>query len=72
MCLGHDSNKHNHSTPELEPKHLTGISFSKATYVLPWSIYTIAPGAVKDWKATGKLTTAGERLVQKEFVKLFS
>jgi hypothetical protein len=70
MCLGHGSSQHNHSTPELESKHLSGISFNKTTYIMPWAMYTIPPGSIKDWKAMGNLTTAGKRLVQQEFVKM--
>lgn len=70
MCLGHSSKKYNHRTPELESKHLTRISFNKTTYVMPWAIYTIPPGSVKDWKPMGELTTDGKRLVQREFVKM--
>lgn len=64
MCLGHGSKQHNHSTPELEKgTHFTGITFSKATHLLPWSIHTIPPGAIMQYKGQGQLTQAGKKLV---------
>ena len=70
MCLGHGSQRQNHSTPELESHHLQGISFSKAPYVMPWAIYSIAPATLQQARAVGELTQDGKRLVQKELVKL--
>lgn len=71
MCLGHDSSKHDHSTPGLEKdEHYIGITFSKETHLLPWSIHTIPPGAILPNRAQGHLTTAGKKLVVREFAKL--
>lgn len=71
LCLGHSSRQHNHSTPELEKDtHFTGITFSKTTYLLPWSIHTIPPGAIRQNKAQGQLTKAGKKLVVREFAKM--
>ncbi len=71
MCLGHGSKRQNHRTPELQKEtHFTGISFSKATYLLPWSIHTIPPGAIQQHRAQGQLTKAGKKLVVEEFAKM--
>lgn len=71
MCLGHGSSRHEHSTPELEKdKHYTGMTFSKPTHLLPWSIHTIPPGAILSSRGQGQLTTEGKKLVVREFAKL--
>ncbi|MCH7659073.1 MAG: hypothetical protein IH933_00305 [Euryarchaeota archaeon] len=71
MCLGRGSRNHNHSTPELEKEtHYTGMTFSKATHLLPWSIHTIPPGAILQHRAQGQLTTAGKKLVVRAFAKM--
>lgn len=71
MCLGHGSQQLNHRTPELEKgTHFTGLTFSKATYLLPWSIHTIPPGAIMQHKAQGQLTKAGKKLIVREFAKM--
>lgn len=71
MCLGHGSQQHDHSTPELKKgTHFTGITFSKATYLLPWSIHTIPPSVILQYKAQGQLTTVGKKLVVREFATM--
>lgn len=71
ICLGHSSQKEDHRTPELKQQnHYTGISFSKATYLLPWSIHTIPPGAINEARAQGQLTTDGKKVVVREFAKM--
>ena len=70
MCAGTGANKHNHPTPELKPKHLRGISFSKPTYLMPWALYTIPPSVINTGRAMGNLTSDGERLVKKALISL--
>ena len=71
MCLGHGSKHEAHSTPELEADtHFTGISFSKPTHLLPWSIHTIPPSAILQGRTRGQLTTAGKKLVVREFATM--
>lgn len=70
-CFGHGSRDHDHSTPGLEKDTgFTGITFSKATYVLPWSIHTIPPGAILENQGQGQLTTGGKKVVVREFAKM--
>lgn len=70
MCLGHGSKNQNHRTPQLKPgTHYNQISFSKNTYLLPWSIHTIPPGALNPAKGVGQLTKQGKVLVGKEFTR---
>jgi len=70
MCLGHGSQTENHRTPKLEEDtHYTGISFSNSTYLLPWSIHTIPPGAILPGEQ-GQLTQEGKKLVVREFAKM--
>lgn len=71
MCAGHGSKQYNHQTPELTDKHLSGISFGKSTYLLPWAMYTIPPAAILDGRPHGELTDAGKKLVKMEFIRLF-
>lgn len=72
MCLGHGSRKENHRTPKLESGvHYTGITFGKDTYLLPWSIHTIPPGALNDKGQVGQLTHDGRKLVAREFARMF-
>lgn len=70
MCLGHGSGDLDHDTPELSEEHLSGISFGKATFLMPWAIYTIPPAEVQQGRASGKLTDEGKRLVKRELIRL--
>lgn len=70
MCAGTEAAKHDYETPEIEPEHLTGISFSDPTYLMPYALYTIPPSAILTGKPMGGLTEAGKTLVKKELVKL--
>jgi archaellum component FlaF (FlaF/FlaG flagellin family) len=70
MCAGTSASKHSYPTPELEKKHLKNISFNKKTYLMPYALYTIAPGALNTTKSVGKLTPAGEKLVKKYLINL--
>lgn len=70
MCAGSQAAKHEYDTPELEPGHGTGISFSEPTYLMPYALYTIPPGAIQAGKPLGRLTEAGKTLVKTELVKL--
>lgn len=72
MCLGTGATAYDQYTPELKDTHLSGISFSSRTYLMPWALYTIPPGAVRTGKVRGKLTEDGKRLVKKGLVSLFS
>lgn len=71
MCLGTGAEKYDHYTPELTDAHLSGISFTDATYLMPWALYTIPPGAIRTSKPRGTLTEDGERLVKKGVISLF-
>lgn len=71
MCLGTGAKNYDHYAPVLEDDHLTGISFAHTTYVMPWALYTIPPGAIQIGKARGKLTEKGEHLVKKSLLSLF-
>jgi len=70
VCLGTDSSKHPHTTPEITDKHLNGITFGSTTYLLPWALYTIAPGALLPGKPVGQLTEVGEQFVGEALYKL--
>lgn len=71
MCAGTQADKHDHRSPQLESKHISGISFSDSTYLMPWALYTVPPGVIHSGK-TGRLTEQGERLVKKELIALLS
>gem|GEM_PF-1032961 len=71
MCLGHGSQAEAHRTPQLQPgDHYTGISFSKDTYLLPWSIHTIPPAALNEMHGMGELTKEGRKLLAREFARM--
>lgn len=71
MCLGTGANDYDHYTPELTDDHLSGISFSNRTYLMPWALYTIPPGTLLTEKAHGILSESGERLGKKSLLILF-
>jgi len=70
VCLGTEAQKYDHPTPELEDKHLTGITFGNPTYLLPWALYTIPPGSLLEGKPIGQLSPEGEKLVAESLYKL--
>ena len=72
MCLGTSAKNYDHYAPELEDEHLSGISFTDTTYLMPWALYTIPPGAIQAGKAHGELTGEGKRLVKKALISLFN
>lgn len=72
VCLGTSAGSYDHKTPEITTQHLSGISFSKQTYLMPWALYTIPPAAIRNGKPQGKLTEQGETLVKKSLIGLFS
>lgn len=72
ICLGTGAKTYDHYTPELTDDHLSGISFSNTTYLMPGALYTIPPGAIQPGKAHGELTEEGERLVKKALISLFN
>ena len=63
MCIGTSAGAYEQTTPELEDKHLDGISFADASYLMPWALYTVAPGTIANGSTSGELTEAGRRLV---------
>lgn len=71
MCLGTGANDYNYYTPELTDDHLSGLSFSNRTYLMPWALYTVPPGTLRTEKARGTLTETGERLAKKALIILF-
>jgi hypothetical protein len=72
MCLGTGAKNYDHYSPELEDDFLSDISFADTTYLMPWALYTIPPGAIRTGRVSGQLTEKGERLVKKALISLFS
>lgn len=70
MCIGTSAGRYEQTTPELKDEHLEGISFGETSYLMPWALYTIAPGALVNGNATGSLTEEGRRLVKKSLISL--
>ena len=70
MCVGTTAGKYQQTTPELKDEHLNGISFSGTSYLMPWALYTIAPGTLMNGKMKGELTEAGRTLVKKSLISL--
>ena len=70
MCIGTSAGKYQQTTPELKDEHLSGISFSDTSYLMPWALYTIPPGTIINGKASGELTEAGRTLVKKSLISL--
>ncbi|MFB6362074.1 MAG: hypothetical protein ABEH59_12240 [Halobacteriales archaeon] len=68
--MGTDSDRSDHPPPELEARHLDGISFGTATYRLPWALYTIPPGSLLQGNPIGQLTADGEQLVAEALFRL--
>lgn len=71
MCLGTGANDYDQYTPEITDRHLSGISFSDRTFLMPWALYTIPPGAIQ-MERRGKLNEDGKRLVKKGLISLLS
>jgi len=70
MCIGTSAGTYEQTTPELEDEHLDGVSFSDTSYLMPWALYTIAPGTIANGSTSGKLTEEGRRLVKKSLISL--
>jgi hypothetical protein len=70
MCIGTSAGKYQQTTLELEEKHLTGISFTDTSYLMPWALYTIPPGTLMNGTAGGELTEEGRKLVKKSLISL--
>ncbi|MFC6875227.1 hypothetical protein [Halobellus marinus] len=70
MCVGTSAGEYPQTTPELTDEHLDGISFTGASYLMPWALYTIAPATIMNGKAKGELTEEGRRLVKKSLISL--
>lgn len=69
MCIGTSANKYpDQYTPEVKDTHLSGISLSKQSYFMPWALYTIPPGAIRQAKPIGQLTPAGEKQAKKALI----
>lgn len=71
MCVWTGAKKYDHYTPEIRDEHLSTISFTNRTVLMPWALYMIPPGAIRTGKASGELTEDGERHVKKGLVSLF-
>lgn len=69
MCVGTSAGKYQQTTPELEDEHLTDISFTDTSYLMPWALYTIPPGTING-QTKGELTEEGRRLVKKSLISL--
>lgn len=70
MCIGTSAGSYHQWTPELTDAHLSGISFSGTSYLMPWALYTIPPGTLMNGDTGGALTEAGRRLVKKSLISL--
>jgi len=70
MCIGTSAGKYSQTTPELKEKHLTGISFTETSYLMPWAIYTVAPSTIMNGKTSGELTDQGRKLLKKSLISL--
>lgn len=70
LSLGSEAHRYEFETPELTADHLTGISFSDRTFILPWALFTIPPNALQLGKPTGELTTDGRKLVGETLYRL--
>ncbi|GAB3031078.1 hypothetical protein GCM10025298_19850 [Natronobiforma cellulositropha] len=68
MCR--DERRYQQTTPELKDEHLDGISFNDTSYLMPWALYTIAPGTIMNGTTKGELTEDGRRLVKKSLISL--
>jgi hypothetical protein len=62
--------KYQQTTPEVRAEHLDGISFSDASYLMPWALYTIPPGTIQNGRMKGELTDAGRTLMKKSLISL--
>lgn len=72
MCAGTGAENHDQYAPEFEDEHLSDNTFDRRTYLMPWALYTIPPGAIRTGGVSGELTEAGERLVKKSLISLFT
>ena len=73
MCIGTPSKQPYPYTPTLVAgTHYTDIDLSDGSYLMPYALYTIPPGSLKVSRATGTLTDAGETLVKKGLISLFT
>lgn len=70
MYVGTSAGKYQQTTPELKDEHLNGISFNDTSYLMPWALYTIAPGTIMNGKAKGELTEDGRKLMKKSLISL--
>jgi hypothetical protein len=70
MCIGTSAGEYEHYAPELEDKHLKGISFNKTNYLMPWALYTISPGSIHNGRVMGELTDEGKKLVKMSLIRL--
>jgi hypothetical protein len=70
MCVGTSAGTYQQTTPELTDEHLDGISFADTSYLMPWALYTIAPGTVMNGNTKGELTESGRRLLKKSLISL--
>jgi len=72
MCVGTSAGKYQQTTPELKAEHLNDISFNDTSYLMPWALYTIAPGSIMNGETRGELTENGRRLVKKSLISLLA
>ena len=70
MCVGTSAGKYQQTTPELKDEHLSGISFSDTSYLMPWALYTILPSAIMNGNTSGELTADGRKLLKKSLISL--
>lgn len=71
MCLGTGGDEYDQYTPEITDSHLSGISFSDRTYLMPWALYSIPPSAIQ-MERRGTLNEDGQRLVKKGLISLLN
>jgi hypothetical protein len=70
MCVGTTAGKYQQTTPELRAEHLDGISFSDASYLMPWALHTIPPGTIQNGRMKGELTDAARTLLKMSLISL--
>ncbi len=55
MCIGTSAGNYDHYSPELKDNHVSGISFDKTNYLMPWALHMIPPSGLITTR-TGELT----------------
>ncbi|QSG10831.1 PemK/MazF family toxin [Halapricum desulfuricans] len=62
VCLS-TQNEYTHPVTRLPHEYIDGVELRKASYVMPWAMYTIPLSSVRDDLPAGELTDDGLELV---------